>query len=83
MSTDKYSTRILLLGIWGHLSYKRRLQLGLLLLVMLASGAAELLSLGAVLPFMAVLTDVQALSQQPLVLALADHAQFLGLQVFL
>ena len=75
MSTDKYSTRILLLGIWGHLSYKRRLQLGLLLLVMLASGAAELLSL-VILPFMAVLTDVQALSQQPLVLALADHAQF-------
>jgi len=42
------STRTLLLGIWGHLS-RRRIQLGLLLVVMLASGGAELVSLGAVL----------------------------------
>jgi ATP-binding cassette subfamily B protein len=34
------STRILLRGIWGHLSRRRRIQLGLLLLVMLASGGA-------------------------------------------
>ena len=47
------STRTLLLGIWGHLSRRRRIQLGLLLVVMLASGAAELVSLGAVLPFLA------------------------------
>jgi ATP-binding cassette, subfamily B, bacterial PglK len=42
------STRTLLLGIWGHLSRRRRIQLGLLLVVMLASGGAELVSLGAV-----------------------------------
>ena len=59
------STRKLLLGIWGHLSRRRRLQLGLLLVVMLASGVAELLSLGAVLPFMAVLSDPQRLWQHP------------------
>jgi len=46
-------TRNLLLGIWGHLSRRRRIQLGLLLVVMLASGGAELVSLGAVLPFLA------------------------------
>lgn len=61
------STRTLLLGIWVHLSRPRRLQLGLLLVVMLASGVAELLSLGAVLPFMAVLSDPQRLWQQPIV----------------
>lgn len=71
MTDDHRSTRSLLLGIWGRLSRRRRLQLGLLLLVMLASGAAELLSLGAVLPFLAVLTDVQALWQQPQVRSLA------------
>jgi ABC-type multidrug transport system fused ATPase/permease subunit len=71
MTGDQSSTRSLLLGIWGHLSQRRRAQLGVLLLVMLASGAAELLSLGAVLPFLAVLTDVQGLWQQSLVRSLA------------
>jgi ABC-type multidrug transport system fused ATPase/permease subunit len=61
------NTRSLLLGIWGHLSRRRRIQLGLLLLVMLASGAAELVSLGAVLPFLAVLSDPDRLWQMPLV----------------
>ena len=60
------STRTLLLGIWAHLSRRRRLQLGLLLVVMLASGGAELVSLGAVLPFLAVLSNPERLWQQPL-----------------
>ena len=38
---------------------------------MLASGGAELVSLGAVLPFLAVLSDPQRLWQQPMVQALA------------
>lgn len=59
------STYSLLLGIWGHLSRRRRLQLGLLLVVMLASGLAELMSLGAVLPFLAVLSNPEQLWQQP------------------
>jgi ABC-type multidrug transport system fused ATPase/permease subunit len=64
------SSRILLVGIWGHLSRRRRIQLGLLLLVMLASGVAELLSLGAVIPFLAALADTQTLLQQPLLRSL-------------
>ena len=40
------------------------MQLGLLLVVMLASGGAELVSLGAVLPFLAVLNDPELLWQQ-------------------
>ena len=75
MTSHHRSTRSLLLGIWHHLSRRRRVQLGLLLLVMLASGAAELLSLGAVLPFLAVLTDVQGLWQQPLVQSLAAQVR--------
>ncbi len=66
------STRTLLLGIWGHLSRRRRIQLG----VMLASGGAELVSLGAVLPFLAVLSDPERLWQQPLVQALAGRVGF-------
>jgi ATP-binding cassette subfamily B protein len=42
-----------------------------LLLVMLASGLAELVSLGAVLPFLAVLSNPQQLWEQPLIQALA------------
>jgi len=70
------STRTLLLCIWGHLSRRRRIQLGLLLVVMLASGGAELASLGAVLPFLAVLSDPQRLWPQPLVQALASRVGF-------
>ena len=70
------STRTLLLGIWGHLNRRRRIQLGLLLVVMLASGSAELVSLGSVLPFLAVLSDPERLWQQPLVQVLASRAGF-------
>jgi ATP-binding cassette subfamily B protein len=49
------------------LSRRRRLQLGVLLLVMLASSAAEVLSLAAVLPFLAVLANPEGLWTQPLV----------------
>ena len=58
------STRTLLLGIWGHLSRRRRIQLGLLLVVMLASGGAELVSLGAVLQFLALLSASTSTDQE-------------------
>ena len=70
------STFSLLSGLWCHLTFQRRMQVGLLLLVMLASGAAELLSLGAVLPFMAFLSDPQQLWHQPFVHQLADRLGF-------
>jgi ATP-binding cassette, subfamily B, bacterial PglK len=70
-ASEPQSTRTLLLGIWSHLSRRRRIQLGLLLVVMMASGGAELLSLGVVLPFLAALSDPERLWQQPLVHALA------------
>lgn len=70
------STCTLLRGIWGHLSRRRRIQLGVLVVVMLASGVAELVSLGAVLPFLVVLTNPQQLWQQPLIQSLAAWAGF-------
>jgi ATP-binding cassette, subfamily B, bacterial PglK len=63
-ASEPQSTRTLLLGIWGHLSRRRRIQLGLLLVVMLASGGAELVSLGAVLPFLAVLSASTSTDQE-------------------
>ena len=49
------------------MSSRRRIQLGLLLLVMLGSGVSELLSLGAVLPFLVVLSDPDSLWSLPIV----------------
>lgn len=65
------STRSLLLGIWRHLSRQRRLQLGAALMLMLTSGVAEVGSLAAVVPFLAVLSDPQQLWQLPMVRSLA------------
>ena len=70
-ATETKSTPAMLLGIWSHLSRRRRIQLGLVLVVILVSGGAELVSLGAVLPFLAVLSGPDRLWQQPLVQALA------------
>ena len=61
------SLRKLLRQLWAHLGRRRRLQLGVLLLVMLASSVAEVLSLAAVLPFLAVLANPEGLWNQPLV----------------
>ena len=67
------SNRNLLLGIWSHLSTRRRIQLGILLLVMIFSGGAELVSLGAVLPFLGILSDPTLLWKQTLVQELASQ----------
>ena len=65
MASDvRSSTFSLLRKIWSYLRRRRRYQLALLLLVMLASGLAELVSLGAV-PFLAVLSNPDELWQQP------------------
>lgn len=60
------SSLTLLLGIWSHLSRQRRTQLGFLLIVMLISAGAEVVSLGAVIPFLAVLTQPDLVWQLPL-----------------
>jgi ABC-type multidrug transport system fused ATPase/permease subunit len=58
------STFGLLLGLWAYFKPHRRMQLFLLLVVMFASGGSELLSLGAVFPFLAVLNDPEKLWHQ-------------------
>ena len=66
----------LLRQLWVHLGRRRRLQLGVLLLVMLGSSASEVLSLAAVLPFLAVLANPEALWTQPMVQQLAPQMGF-------
>lgn len=69
-------TRMVLYGIWSHISRVRRIQLGLLLLLMLLSGGAELVSLGAVFPFLAVLSDPTLLWEQSYVKTIAVYFGF-------
>jgi ABC-type multidrug transport system fused ATPase/permease subunit len=47
----------LLRRLWHHIHYRRRGQLGLLLILVILCSFAEIISIGAVLPFLAVLTD--------------------------
>lgn len=60
------STRLLLLRIWRQLSRKRRFQLCSVLLLMLMSGFAEVLSLAAVVPFLTMLSDSQPFTRFPI-----------------
>lgn len=77
LTTKSQSTRSLMRGLLSHLAKRRLIQLGLLFVVILISGGAELVSLGAVLPFLAVLTAPEQLWQQPMVQALAIRAGFM------
>lgn len=50
-----------LLQLWNHISVLRRKQLWLLFVLMVAASFAEVLSIGAVLPFISVLTEPEKL----------------------
>jgi ABC-type multidrug transport system fused ATPase/permease subunit len=70
-SKQPNSPLMLMLSIWEHLSHRRQLQLAMLLIVILSSGLAELISLGSVLPFLAVLSNPQQLWQHAAIKAVA------------
>ncbi len=57
--------------LWRHLSPHRRRQAGLLFLLMLVSGFSEIVTLGAVLPFLGVLSAPDRVMAQPMVAAAA------------
>ena len=67
-SSDSNSSLIkLLLKLWYHLSPSRHSQLGVLMILMLANSAAEVLSLAALLPFLTLLANPEGLWNKPLV----------------
>ena len=59
------STTKLLIGLWKRLAKSRRRQLVLVFCLMLASAFAEVVSLGAVLPFIGVLTAPEKVLKYP------------------
>jgi ABC-type multidrug transport system fused ATPase/permease subunit len=56
----------LLRRLWHHISPQRRGQFGLLLVLMILTSFAEILSIGAVLPFLGVLTAPERIFELPL-----------------
>ena len=72
---ENQSISSLLKRLWHHISPRRRGQFGLLLVLMLLASFAEILSIGAVLPFLSVLTAPEQIFElpatQPLISAFA------------
>ena len=61
----------LLYRLWTHVSNKRRFQLLILLFLMLVASFAEIVSIGAVLPFLGVLTAPESVFEYPFVQSIA------------
>lgn len=61
----EYSVSQLLGRLWCHVSPRRRAQFGLLLVLMVLTSFAEILSIGAVLPFLGVLTSPERVFAHP------------------
>jgi len=63
----------LLVRLWDHLPGRRRRQFLLLLVLMLVSALAEVVSIGAILPFLAVLTAPERVFNYPLAASFIRH----------
>ena len=70
-ATKIESIRILLFRLWHHLSSRRKNQFGLLFGLILISALAEVISLGAVLPFLGVLTSPEKVFNYPIVASIS------------
>ena len=63
-----------ILGIWRHISRRRKWQALVSVVLTLAGGVAEIISLGAVVPFIAVLTAPEQALQNPISSRIAGWA---------
>lgn len=70
------SVRNLFRRLWPHVSRRRRVQFAMLFLLMVLASLAEVLSIGAVLPFLGVLTAPERIFNEP---AAAPFIRLLGL----
>ena len=59
------SLNALLLRLWKHISPRRQRQFSLLFILMILASLAEIVSIGAVLPFLAVLTEPERIFTLP------------------
>ena len=64
---NKITNRIIIKQLWLHISPRRRKQMGLIFLLMLLSSVAEMVSMGAVLPFLGVIVSPEKVYEHSLV----------------
>jgi ABC-type multidrug transport system fused ATPase/permease subunit len=57
MTTNKFVLKNLMIDLWKHVSPKRKRELFVLIILIFLSSLAEVISLGAVIPFLGVLTN--------------------------
>jgi ATP-binding cassette, subfamily B, bacterial PglK len=62
-----------LLAIWGHLSPRRQKQFYLILILMVIASLAELISIGAILPFISILIDPEIIYTHRLMQPVAQY----------
>lgn len=86
---EKQSALQLLIRLWHHISPRRRAQFGLLLVLMLLTSFTEIVSIGAILPILGMLTQPEYFLKLPFAqllvteLDLTDPSQLLLLLVFI
>jgi ATP-binding cassette, subfamily B, bacterial PglK len=61
-----------LISLWGHLSHRRKSQFLLLLILMLVSALLDIVSIGAILPFLGILTAPDQLLEYPLMATIIE-----------
>lgn len=74
---NEQSISILIKRLWIQLSWQRRMQIVLLLFLMIIASFAEILSIGAILPFLLVLTDPGKIFTNP---SLQSIIYFMGIE---
>ncbi len=67
LNATNFPLLALLIRLWGHFGRRRKRQLGFLVLLMLVSGGFEVVSLGAVLPFLSILAAPDLVFNHPIV----------------
>lgn len=70
----------LLRRLWGHVSVRRRKQLVILLFLMIMASFAEVVSIGAVLPFLGVLIEPEKILKLPYIQSFMDILGLNGLR---
>ena len=73
----------MIIRLWEHIQFRRRIQITILIILMVIASFAEVISIGAVLPFLGVLTSPELVFNQDLikplinVLALSEPRQLI------
>ena len=73
MENKRSKLTFLLMELWNSIESKRKFQLFFLIFLMLIAALVEVLSLGAVIPFLAVLISPEEAFQQPTVFFIANR----------